>query len=144
MALDHLFDETVIVRTGLVRHDPATCNDLELTSLHDQPLELGTHVLVSLVPPKGQIARLGPNELSCLFLRERFDYRVEYVLGLDAKVLLKSHDPSRVVVRVRDHEDFELLFRRPLTLVIGDIESLLPHAAVYIVKCQLLVEVSRL
>jgi hypothetical protein len=68
---------------------------------------------------------------------------VPSLASLVGVVLLQCFYPARIVVRVGYHKDLEPPVGPVSRMVVGDVPALLPHAAVRVVKRQLLVNLRR-
>lgn len=93
MAEDQLLNDGVVVRVGLVVHDPAACHDLELAVRH-QGLDLLLDFERLLAPPHGEEGDLGPDELPARIYGQFLDHVVQDLTGLRRVVLIKCLDPS--------------------------------------------------
>lgn len=93
MAEDQLLNDGVVVRVGLIVHDPAASHDLELAVRH-QGLDLLLDFKRLLAPPHGEEGNLGPDELPARIYGQFLDHVVQDLTGLRRVVLIKCLDPS--------------------------------------------------
>ena len=164
-----LFDHGKVVRVGLVVHDPAAGDDLDLAGAQ-QAAQLVPVAFRVRAPPQVQVRDLGPDEAPALVLGHLAHHVVQDAARLLGVVLLERLDPARIVVRVRHHkhlaiessvrlcvglsiqvallllflENLELPGRRVAAGLVLHVPALFPGAAVGIVELELAVHVEHL
>ena len=90
---DQLLEDGVVVRVGLVVHDPTASHDLELAVCH-QAFDLLLDFESLLGPPHGEERYLCPDELSARIDGQFLDHVGQDLTGLRRVVLIKGFDPS--------------------------------------------------
>ena len=92
MAQDQLLQDGVVVRVGLIVHDPTARHELELL-VGDERLDLLLSLERLLGPPEGEEGDLGPDELPARVDGQLLDQVVEDLPGLSGVVVVERLDP---------------------------------------------------
>ena len=110
MSLLELVDDGDVRSGGLVGHDDAPDDELDLT-LAVEVLEVVATLFRGVAPPALEVSNLHKDELARGVVLEVLDDGVVDVLHLGRVVLLERDDPADVVVRVGQHKDLQELER---------------------------------
>lgn len=114
MTLQHVVDEVFVVRTGLIRHAPASIKELQ-SSLRNKLPDFIFVVTILIFPPKLEELHLNLTE-SFVFIKQKLIDDVSNkklnpcpldIIGRSREILINSLKPANIVMRVRYQMNYQ-------------------------------------